>query len=95
MAKETRAVLRDLGFRVRELRRERGLTQEAFAEKLQMLTPNYARIEQGRANVTVDTLARVARALGVEVVDLFRRPKDRNVKPGRPPTKKPARRHRH
>lgn len=77
---------------MRELRRERGLTQEAFAEKLRMLAPNYARIEQGRMNTTVDTLARVARALGVDVINLFRRPKDRKVKPGRPPTKKPARR---
>lgn len=91
MLRDTRSVLRDLGFRMRELRRDRGLTQEAFAERLGMLAPNYARIEQGRMNTTVDTLSRIARALGVDVIDLFRRPKTRKVKPGRPPSKKPAR----
>lgn len=89
MVRETRAVLRDLGLRMRELRRLRELTQEAFAEKLGMLAPNYARIEQGRANATVDTLVRIAHALDVDVLDLFKKPKDRNVKPGRPRTKPP------
>ena len=86
MARETKAVLRDLGLRVRELRRQRDLTQEALAEKLGMLSPNYARIEQGRSNVTIDTLVRVATALGVEVGALFKAPKasSRVVKPGRP-----------
>jgi hypothetical protein len=36
-----------------------GLTQEQTAEQLGMLAANYARVEQGRANVTVDTLVRV------------------------------------
>jgi transcriptional regulator with XRE-family HTH domain len=89
MVRETRTVLRDLGFRMRELRRQRELTQEAFAEKLGMLAPNYARIEQGRSNATVDTLVRIAHALGVDILDLFKKPKDRSVKPGRPRQKPP------
>ena len=86
MVRETRAVLGDLGLRMRELRRQRELTQEGFAEKLGMLAPNYARVEQGRANVTIDTLVRIANALDVEVAALFKKPKasSRIVKPGRP-----------
>jgi transcriptional regulator with XRE-family HTH domain len=85
MARELRPVLRDLGLRIRELRRRVDLTQEAAAEKIGMLTPNYARIEQGRMNVTVDTLLRISNALDVALPELFKPPKVRNVKPGRPP----------
>jgi len=84
MARETSAVQKDMGRRMRELRRERGLTQEAFAEKLGMLAPNYARIEQGRMNVTIDTIVRIANALGVAVAELFKRPTTRAARPGRP-----------
>ena len=51
--------------RMREVRRARGLTQEQLAAELGMLAPNYARVEQGRQNVTVDTVVRVAQVLGV------------------------------
>jgi len=44
----------------------------------------YARIEQGRQNATVDTLVRIARALGVPVSDLFITPSSPRAKPGRP-----------
>jgi transcriptional regulator with XRE-family HTH domain len=84
MAQETPTVLRELGLRIREVRRTKGLTQEQAAEALGMLAPNYARIEQGRANVTVDTLVRVANALGVPVGKLFTKPKARKAPPGRP-----------
>lgn len=85
------AVQRDLGLRVRELRRGLGLTQEAAAEKLGMLAPNFARIEQGRVNVTLDTIVRLANVLGVSVRELLRSPRSRaDVPPGRPPEKKAA-----
>lgn len=67
----TDAALRRIGRRIAELRRARALTQEKVAEKIDMLTPNYARIEQGRQNVTVDTLLRIARALDAELEDFF------------------------
>ena len=79
-----------MGQRAAELRRARGLTQEALAEKLGMLAPNYARIEQGRQNVTLDTLVRVAKALAVPLADLFRSPKMAKPAPGRPSAVKPA-----
>lgn len=84
MPRETRIVLRDLGLRIRELRRQRDDTQESAAERLGMLVPNYARIEQGRLNVTVDTLVRIANALDVPLAELFKAPQVRAVKRGRP-----------
>ena len=70
--------------RMREVRRLRGLTQEQLASELGMLAPNYARVEQGRQNVTVDTVVRVAQVLGVPLSDLFRLPRTRSIPPGRP-----------
>lgn len=84
MKAETTAVLKDLGRRVKEIRRSRQLTQEALAEKLAMLPSNYARIEQGRMNATVDTLVRIAKALKVSVSDLFTKPESKRSKVGRP-----------
>lgn len=85
MHRETKAVLGVLGARIGELRAARGMTQEQASERLGMLTPNYARIEQGRANATVDTLVRIAKTFDVDLIDLFRRPKNPTRKrPGRP-----------
>lgn len=84
MATRTETALRTIGLRIQELRRDRGETQESFAGRLGMLAPNYARIEQGRANVTIDTLVRVASGLKVEVSELFVQPRTKRAKPGRP-----------
>ena len=82
---DTREQLKRLGRRIAELRRGRGFTQERAAEGLGMLAPNYARVEQGRQNVTVDTLVRIANLLDVEVFDLFAVPNDTAPpRPGRP-----------
>ncbi len=85
MRRETKTVLRDLGLRIGELRAKQGLTQEGAAEKLGMLAPNYARLEQGRANCTVDTIVRIAKMLDLPVFELFKPPKKRIAKIGRPP----------
>jgi transcriptional regulator with XRE-family HTH domain len=85
MHRETKAVLRALGARIGELRTAAGMTQEQAAERVGMLTPNYARIEQGRANATVDTLVRIAKVFDVAVLELFRTPKSPlRKRPGRP-----------
>lgn len=65
--------VRALAGRLRALRLARGLTQWAIAER-GLSYKYYQRIESGRVNVTIRTLARVARALGVSVPELFRSP---------------------
>jgi len=82
--RKTEAVLRALGHRIQELRREQGHTQESLAAKLGMIPSNYARIEQGRLNTTVDTLVRISNALDVDLAQLFVAPKRRRSRPGRP-----------
>jgi transcriptional regulator with XRE-family HTH domain len=89
VAGRTETALRALGLRIQELRRERGETQESFAVRVRMLAPNFARIEQGRMNVTVDTLVRIASALRVELSELFVEPTGKKQKPGRPRKDRP------
>ena len=40
-----------------ELRRERGMTQDVFAQRLQVSTKYIQRLEQGSENLTLRTLA--------------------------------------
>jgi UDP-N-acetylglucosamine 1-carboxyvinyltransferase len=73
-----------LGALLRELRRARGLTQEALAERIGVEVGNYAHVEQGVANPTLSTLGRFAEALDVPVHELLRPPRTLTVARGRP-----------
>src|SRR5574340_991782 len=59
------------GQRVREVRRTRGLSQEQLAERAEIATNYLSSIERGLENPTFDMLVRLARALKVDLVDLF------------------------
>ena len=62
-----------LGQRIRELRLAKGLTQSDMAER-GLSYKYYQKIEAGKVNLTLKSLAKLAAALGVEVSDLFRFP---------------------
>ena len=83
--KDPKRTLLDLGRRVAEVRADAGLTQEEFAERVARVSLKYLqRIEAGRANLTVLTLAKFAARIGVEVKDLFEPPASRDIRRGRP-----------
>lgn len=69
-------LLDDVGRRIAELRARAGLTQAQVAEAVAMTVTNYQRIEAGTQNLTLRTMARIARALGVRVVDLLAPPEE-------------------
>jgi transcriptional regulator with XRE-family HTH domain len=75
---------RDVGARVAELRREKGLTQEELAQRVGTNLKHLQRIEAGRANLTLRSLATLASALGVEVLAFFRTPLGPPRRRGRP-----------
>jgi DNA-binding XRE family transcriptional regulator len=54
-----------LGARLRELRVEAGLTQAELARRTGIHRPNIARVEAGRHTPSLETLARLASAIGV------------------------------
>lgn len=62
-------------------------TQEQFAEKLGCSIKFAQRIEAGRENLTVKTLATLAAHLDVGIASLFRKPRTKKPGPGRPKKK--------
>jgi transcriptional regulator with XRE-family HTH domain len=63
-----------IGRAVRQLRNERTtLSQEALADVIGVHRTYLGVLERGIGNPTVDTLERVARALGVSVSEIVRR----------------------
>jgi transcriptional regulator with XRE-family HTH domain len=57
---------------MRELRRDRQLTQREVAQRARLPVSYLSRLETGRITPTVATAGRVARALDVELSELFR-----------------------
>lgn len=62
-----------LGAAVRELRAERGLSQEALAQASELHPTYLSGIERGARNPTWRTLGRLCDALGVDLSELVRR----------------------
>lgn len=63
--------LRKLGERVRSARRNRGLTQEALAEALDLSVAYVSLIERGGRNPPYTTVVAIARALGASTIEIF------------------------
>ncbi len=57
--------------KVRQLRQAKGMTTRGLAREAGISTETLNAIEHGRRQVQVRTLEKIARALGVEVKDLF------------------------
>jgi transcriptional regulator with XRE-family HTH domain len=71
MSDEDRAVLVDVGLAIRSAREAAGLTQQALAASSQLQRSYVAGVEIGSRNVSVLNLARIARALGLDVGELL------------------------
>jgi transcriptional regulator with XRE-family HTH domain len=72
MVKETRNSPRSILARnVRRLRLERGLSQEELAAEASTRQALVSEVESGDANPTLDSLARLAQALQVDLAELF------------------------
>jgi len=60
-----------LAQRVKELRLQRGWSQEQLAERAGNTEKHISQVERGKTNVGIDVLASIASGLAVDVVDLF------------------------
>jgi len=69
---ETGRLLGVLGERVRTLRGQRQMTRKALARSSRVSERYLARLEQGRGNVSIKLLARIAVALRTELSELLR-----------------------
>lgn len=60
-----------IGTRVRELRTNRRISQEAFADLCSLHRTHMSLLERGRVNITVNTLKAIIDALGVTASEFF------------------------
>jgi transcriptional regulator with XRE-family HTH domain len=66
-----RVLRRQFGQRIRELRRERGYSQERFAALSGLDRSYMGSVERGERNIGIDNVGAIARALNVDVSTLF------------------------
>jgi transcriptional regulator with XRE-family HTH domain len=60
-----------IGQRVKELRLSLNMSQIELAEKAKIQQPLISKMERGRGNPTVDSLVKIATALGVDLKQLL------------------------
>ena len=66
------AYLNKLSRRIADVRKQKGFTQERLAEEADLDRVALANIETGRRRPTVTTLYKLAKAMNIDVVDLFK-----------------------
>jgi len=69
-------ILAQVGRRIRSLREGKGISQEVLAEKSSLHRTYIGGVERGLRNPSLKSLQRIAKGLGVGVVDLFQTTKD-------------------
>ena len=70
-------LLRALGHAIRQVREDRNLSQERLAELAHLHRTYVSSVEQGRRNLSIENIARIANALGVSMTELIQLCEDR------------------
>lgn len=63
-------ILEKFGKKVRELREKKGMTQEDLAYKADLSVYYVSRIERGKANVSLETVEKIQKALQFKFISL-------------------------
>lgn len=61
----------EIGERIKKLREARGLSQKEVAALIKMDQSQYSKLEKDKTDPSVSTLAKVAKALGTQLSELF------------------------
>ena len=67
---EAPASFRDIGRLIKERRIEKGLSQKQLALAVHMKQPDVSRVEEGKKNITIFTLIRLCKALGIRQIEI-------------------------
>ena len=62
----------DFGSRIKNLRKEKGLSQEKFALSIDMDRTYYASVENGKRNISIINIVKIAKGLEVDLEILFK-----------------------
>lgn len=68
----SKTIRNKLGKRVRTLRKQRGWSQEEFADKAGLHRTYIGSVERGEQNVSIDNIERIAKTLGITIEGLFK-----------------------
>lgn len=69
---DKKLLLIQFGENLRKLRQEKGFTQEALANELNVEVSQISRIERGVINTSVTTVYEISRVLRISISELFR-----------------------
>jgi len=61
----------DIAKRIKTIREKKGMSQKELITAVGLGAPMYSRIETGKAEPSLTTLEKIAKALGVKLVDFF------------------------
>lgn len=61
-----------IGLRIRELRKIKGLSQEKFANEIGMDRTYFAGVENGKRNISMLNLEKIIYGLGISFSDFFK-----------------------
>ena len=64
-----------VAWNIRRVRVAKGMSQEALADGARIDRTYVSKLERGRDNPSADVLDRIAAACGVEITELFKKPK--------------------
>lgn len=64
-------IVKELGNRIKELRKKTGLSQEKFALRIEMDRTYFASVEAGKRNITICNIKKIADGLEVTLSELF------------------------
>ncbi len=73
-------IKRLIGYRIKQLRKTKGLSQEALSEKIGMSPKYLSSIELGKENPTLDMFIKLAQSLGVDIWELFNYSQEQSLK---------------
>lgn len=65
------SALKKIGQRIRDLRKQKGLSQEQLAEKAGFHFSYIGGVERAEKNITIVNLLKIADALDVQIIELF------------------------
>ncbi len=61
----------EFGKRLNQLRKERKMSQEKLAELSELNRPYISAIEQGKRNISLEVISKLAQALDIEIKHFF------------------------
>lgn len=66
------AIQEDIGNKIREVRNERGMSQEALAHKAGLDRTYITSVERGKRNISIVNLEKIANALDIDLSGLVK-----------------------